>query len=77
MLFNSHLLEEGDLASDVYFLSFLCFLVGELGVSAVSEYGRKIEVSQVTHPSINILVMCGLVQDGKVRMGEWLKSMNG
>jgi len=47
------------------------FLVGELGISAVGEYGRRGEVSQVTHPSINTLVMCGLARYGEVRMSEY------
>ena len=46
------------------------FLVGELGISAVGEYGRRGEVSQVTHPSINTLVVCGLAWYGEVRMSE-------
>ena len=62
----------------MFFILFLCFLVGELGVSAGSEYGRRSEVSQVTHPSINALVLCGLAQDSEVRMGKCNNnSMNG
>ena len=43
------------------------FLVGELGISAVEEYGRMGEVSQVTHPNINDLIMHGLVRGGGAR----------
>ena len=46
------------------------FLVGELGISAVEEYGRMGEVSQVTHPNINDLFMHGLARGGGVRRGK-------
>ena len=40
--------------------------------------GRRGEVSQVTHPSVNTLVLCGLVQDGEVRIGKYDNdSING
>jgi len=41
-----------------------------LGISAVGEYGRRGEVSQVTHPNINALVVYGLVRGGGVRTSE-------
>ena len=46
------------------------FLVGELGISAVGEYGRRGEVSQVTHPNINALVVYGLVRGGGIRTSD-------
>ena len=33
------------------------FLVGEIGISAVGEHSIKDEVSKVTHPSIDALVV--------------------
>ena len=39
----------------MFFISFFVFLAGEIGILAVSEYGRMGEVSEVTHPSIDIL----------------------
>ena len=43
------------------------FLVGELGISVVKEHGRMGEVSQVTHPNINDLIMHGLVRGGRAQ----------
>ena len=45
----------GGRPSLLFFISFFVFLAGEIGISAVSEYGRMGAVSEVTHPSIDIL----------------------
>ena len=47
----------------MFFISFFVFLVGEIGILAVSEYGRMGEISKVTHPSVDNLVVRGLVRD--------------
>ena len=46
------------------------FLVGELGILVVGEYSRMGEVSQVTYPHINTLVVYGLVRYCGVRISE-------
>ena len=51
-----------------FLFRFLCFLVGWLGISAGDEYGRRGEVSNVTHPRINTLVLQGLARYGAVEM---------
>ena len=57
---------------------FFYFLVGELGISVGGNYGRRGKVSQVTHPSVNTLVLVRLARDGEVRMGKCdNNSMNG